>query len=224
MAKVISTGTGLPSNDKLMEASPYSEGAKSPKKGQSRRPQPSEAQKAVNKLQAENSRLKAEAQKRKEYTPLFRIIEPKPGEAEQTARLAAVYYGSVAGKAQTREVVIASGKDVSALAPILTPIVSVMNAAIQSRQLESLIAKDQPPAVEKVYTSTSLTKAAYAYQALLANPTFVEQLTQLNETIQQTFENLGTLPKNVRVATHDQYDGHPEWVGQTAALNRELGD
>lgn len=218
MAKVIHPGTPkLPSDKEMAAGSPYEEKSVNVKRTQPRQKaqQGSAAlRKSLDRAQEENARLKEQIQAKKEYTPTFRVDT-------DGSRLVATYHGKVAGQPQTRDVEIAAGPDAGKLYKILSPIMSVMNAALTSKKLEETLIKGERSSTEKpLYTATSLTKAAYAYRALLANPTFVQQLDELNKVIDQTFQSLGVQPKDLKVSTRDdQKDGQP-WYSKVADLNR----
>lgn len=206
----------LPSDKEMAAGNPYNRNTG--KKSGTPRPTgasgSSALRKSLDRAQAENAQLKAQIRAKKEYTPTFRVDT-------DGSRLVATYHGEVAGKPQTRDVSIADGPHAAKLYKILNPIMSVMNAALTSKKLEETLLKGKKAADgRQLYTATSLTKAAYAYRALLANPTFVEQLQALNETIDATFANLQVEPKDLKVSARDDQQDGRSWVSDIADLNR----
>lgn len=201
---------GFVSDKDLKAASAYAEKNNT----QPRRPKPQKKQLApagalrqeLNKAQARVKSLEDRESMRKEATPTFEV---------GSDTLDMVFQGKIAGKTAVRKESFVTSERMKLLQPILTPIVSVMNAALRAQQLQS-----RPVSVpgtkklaqvdgQTVYKATSLDKAAIAYSALLENPDFVQQLTKLNEIIKQTYDNLGVEPGKVKNFTKSSTPGSP---------------
>lgn len=130
-------------------------------------------------------------------------IENTPRVAFAKDNLCLEYQGKVAGKVATRSEPIIRSEHVQMLAPVLRPIVEVMNAALRGKKLEAAIMRDDDGKALKygdntVYKAGAVLKAEYAYGALLDNPDFRQALDKLNEVIERVYTQEGAHPSDLK--------------------------
>jgi hypothetical protein len=171
-------------------------------KSQSKKPTKSGARsktpnKEVDKLRARVAQLERTEADRKETTPTISL-----GRED----VALVFHGKIAGKACDRRAPFVMGERAMLLKPLLEPIVAVANGALRGKQMEAMkvLSDDE---YGKYYKTTALQKAAFAYDALLNNDAFIQKLTELNEVIEDVYQQVSHSPHQAEVVTRDDATG-----------------
>lgn len=187
----------LPTQEQLKAGSLYA-AQSNPRNGNKKIPSGKKQQRnailqsKLAKVEAQNASLRQRESVRRENTPTVSI---------GVDSIDLVYTGKVAGKTANRFVPIVKNEHVEQLKPLLTPIVSILNAAVREKQLEELPYMDGKEqavsqANEPVYRATALTRGKIAYEQLFANEKFVKKLGELAKVIDEIYQD-GVEPKEV---------------------------
>lgn len=160
--------------------------------------------------------MKDAQSKRREHTPVI-------GVKNDTVQLE--FEGKIAGKTTTRATEILTGDQVHLLAPLIAPIVHMMNAALRGHDIENHVKATTKGSDGKsnvvlddhgkpMYTCDWMIKARYAYDLILTNPQICEKLEQINEILQESIAK-GKLP----LAGQLEHD-----IPQSVANSSKVGD